>query len=217
LFEEVVMSEESSSIVQKKDEVQELGSKLLGLEYEHATQNLFKVEDLRNRLFEFYALVTGIVVTVSQIPRINAQVVAGLSLLVFVFGIIVVAALARLRMLTIASYRAQTLIRQYYIKHHSEPFRQDLKNALLWDEPSVPQKENVLSYSFLSSFSVMFLNSVVLGVAIYESLHLPLVTISVPLLACVIQVRIYLTVLNHEMKKSAKTERFWDKIGHLKS
>jgi hypothetical protein len=203
--------------MQEMDKIQQPESKLLELEYEHATQNLFNIEDLRNRLFQFYALVTGIVVTISQVPGILPQAVAGLSLLVFVFGIIIVAALARLRMVTIASYRAQTLIRQYYIRHHPELLRQDLRNALLWDEPSVPEKENVLSYSFLSSFSVMFLNSVVLGVAIYEGLQLPIAALGIPVLACAVQIWIYLTVLNHEMGKSTQTERFLEKIGALKS
>lgn len=202
---------------QDTSKMYEPGSKLLELEYEHATQNLFNVDDIRNRLFQFYVLVTGIVVTVSQIPGIASQLVAGLSFLAFIFGVILVATLARLRMIVIASYRAQTLIRQYYIKHHPEHYRQDLRNALLWDEPSVPRKERVLSYSFLSSLSVIFLNSIVLGVALCTGLQLLVAAVGMPVLACALQIWIYLAVLKREMSRSSQTERYQEKIAALMS
>ena len=141
----------------------------------------------------------------------------GLSSLTFAFGVVIVIALARLRMVTIASYRAQTLIRQYYIKHHPAHYRQDLRNALLWGELSVPRKERVLSYSFLSSFSVMFLNSVVVGVALYAGFQLLVAAVGISVLACALQIWIYLAVLNREMGRSKQTECFDEKISALKS
>jgi len=195
---------------------QQSESKLLELEYQHATQNLFSVEELRNGLFRFYTIVTGSVITISQIPGIWTQGVAGLAFLAFAFGIVTVAALARLRMVTIASYQAQTLIRQYYIKHHPEVYRQDLRNALLWDELSVPKKERLLSYSFLSSFSVTFLNSVVLGISIYEGLQSLPIAASTAVAVCGIQIWIYLAVLNREMAESRQTGRFQEKLAALR-
>ncbi len=192
------------------------GSKLLELEYAHATQNLFDIEANRNRLAQSYLIVTGIVVTISQIPGILPQAVAGLAFLAFVFGLVTVVALARCRMNTIASYQAQTLIRQYYIRHHPTLFREDLRNALLWDEPSVPQKESLASYNFLSSFSVMLMNSAVLGVAVYEWLQSFEIAAGTLGVACGIQVWMYLLVLNHEFARSEQTERFQEKVNALR-
>jgi hypothetical protein len=196
------------------NEVSTFDSKLLELEYQYAAQNLLQYEDLRARLFQLYTILTGVVLAISPAQSIQEMRIP-ILLVLLVFGIVIVVASGRLRLLTISSYRAQALIRGFYIKHQLLDSRDDLRNALLWDESSIPSGENLTSHSFLTSFLAILLNSAVLG-AILLFLSQP---VSIAFLwaggSCVIQTAAYLFFLRWSIAKGHDAVNFHRKLAAL--
>ena len=141
-------------------------SKLLELEYQYAAQNMIQYEDLRSRLFQLYTILTGVVLvfgpmlsTQKILIPILQELLVTILVVLLIFGVVIVIALGRLRLLTISTYRAQNLIRAYYIKYHPMNSQADLKNSLLWGESSIPLHESFFSHSFLTSFLAILLNA----------------------------------------------------------
>ena len=146
----------------------DVGLQLLELEFGYVTQSSFHTDDLRDKFIQYYLVIVGVAFTLMigliENTRVDVALFAIISVVLFLIGFVLIFVLVRLRRIVWECMAATTLIKEYYKKHAVS--KQDLSQAMLWDEGSLPS-EKLYSASSLLVLLVAILDSTMFGSAVF--------------------------------------------------
>ncbi len=142
-------------------------NQILIAEYNYAAQTAFQATEDRVRVFNYVLASIATFIGSFFLPGLSGVIsplaFSLLFLILFVFGLMSLFKLAKLRTSWVSSVKAMLKIKEFYVANTYE----GLEHAFRWTSDTLPKADKAWSVAFLMALTTMFLNSLTAAGSLY--------------------------------------------------
>lgn len=132
---------------------------ILKAEFDYAKETSFQANEDRARVYNLLIANAATIIAAIALPRVEVEnsslVFSVIFFVIFLFGIVTLVQLARIRVAWVDSVKTMNKIKDFYIDEFPK-----LEKAFRWRTNTIPRANKTWTVAFMTAFNTIVLNSI---------------------------------------------------------